>query len=405
MADVLGELFGDIADAIRSKTGEAGTMKPADFPNKISSITAGGGGSSEDVCYVTFMSEDGTVEYGKKAVAVGDDCADPIARGIFETPTKESTEQHNYTFAGWATEPNGGLDSNALNSVTENRTVYANFAELVRYYTISFYDSDGITLLTEKSVAYGSIPSYTPSKDGYYFVEWTPELAPVTEDASYTAVWIEKPKFATATWAKIIETAQSGNAASSFNLGDERTETITYADGSSEEITWIVVGFDKYASDYKTNTVSMIIAAKHALSTKMPIYKSAMAGSYESSDLASYLNGDFFDALPEDLQDGIKDVYTSSAAYATQKVFIPSLVNIGLAEAYTETALAYYDSAEKRIMTLGAGGEAVEYWARTWLNQGTYSYYKYVTTMGKAISSNGQLPNSYMGVVPMFCIK
>lgn len=45
MADnVLGALFGDIADAIRAKTGDTATMKPNEFPTKISEITAGGGG-------------------------------------------------------------------------------------------------------------------------------------------------------------------------------------------------------------------------------------------------------------------------------------------------------------------------------------------------------------------------
>jgi hypothetical protein len=38
MANVLGKLFGDIADAIREKTGDTATMKPAEFPAKISGI-------------------------------------------------------------------------------------------------------------------------------------------------------------------------------------------------------------------------------------------------------------------------------------------------------------------------------------------------------------------------------
>ena len=46
MADnVLGSLFGDIADAIRAKTGGTGTMKPNEFPDKIAAIEVGGGGS------------------------------------------------------------------------------------------------------------------------------------------------------------------------------------------------------------------------------------------------------------------------------------------------------------------------------------------------------------------------
>lgn len=47
MANVLGTLFGEIANAIREKSGESGTMKPAEFPDKISQIVTGGGGSGE----------------------------------------------------------------------------------------------------------------------------------------------------------------------------------------------------------------------------------------------------------------------------------------------------------------------------------------------------------------------
>lgn len=41
MANVLGELFSDIAQAIRGKTGDTATMKPAEFPAKIMSISQG----------------------------------------------------------------------------------------------------------------------------------------------------------------------------------------------------------------------------------------------------------------------------------------------------------------------------------------------------------------------------
>jgi hypothetical protein len=40
MANVLDQLFSDIATAIRDKTGNTSTMKPADFPAQIRSIKA-----------------------------------------------------------------------------------------------------------------------------------------------------------------------------------------------------------------------------------------------------------------------------------------------------------------------------------------------------------------------------
>lgn len=56
MANALGELFGDIANAIRSKTGDTGTIKPAEFPAKIVAIETGGdtggSGGNGDIEYV-----------------------------------------------------------------------------------------------------------------------------------------------------------------------------------------------------------------------------------------------------------------------------------------------------------------------------------------------------------------
>ena len=148
------------------------------------------GGTSDDVRYVTFMSYDGAVEYGKKAVAVGDDCADPIARGLFSSPTRENTAQYNYTFYGWASVPNGGADANWNKAITEDKTVYANFSAAVRIYTVTYYDGD--TVLKTENLAYGTMPEYVPKKTGYDFQGWNPALSNVTGNANYYAQWKEQ---------------------------------------------------------------------------------------------------------------------------------------------------------------------------------------------------------------------
>lgn len=177
-----------IADAIRSKTGSTDAIKVSDMASKIEGISVGGG-TVEGVHYVTFMSEDGSTELYKRPVADGDDCADPVERGLISAPTKESTVQYDYSFVGWATTPNGALDETALNAVAEDKTVYAAFASALRYYTITYYDEDGTTVLKTESLAYGSMPSYTPVKGGYVFDGWQTELTPVEGDASYIATW------------------------------------------------------------------------------------------------------------------------------------------------------------------------------------------------------------------------
>lgn len=65
MANVLGELFTDIASAIREKTGESSDvkMKPAEFADKILSIEGGGGGTLPAGLYWETMPINAPVKY------------------------------------------------------------------------------------------------------------------------------------------------------------------------------------------------------------------------------------------------------------------------------------------------------------------------------------------------------
>jgi hypothetical protein len=76
-----------------------------------------------------------------------------------------------------------------LKNITEDKTVYAVFTATLRKYTITWLDEDGTELPGQKQWEYGTVPSYTPTKEGYGFEGWTPTPVRVTGDASYTAVW------------------------------------------------------------------------------------------------------------------------------------------------------------------------------------------------------------------------
>lgn len=276
-----------------------------------------GGSASADLHYVTFMSYDGLTEYGKKAVADGDDCADPIVRGIFDTPTRESDAQYNYTFGGWATEANGAADADWNKAVTEDKTVYAAFTGAVRYYTITFYDEDGTTVLNTKSVAYGSVPSYTPTRDGYNFKGWVPEIATVTEDASYIASWSETVDFASCSWAKIAEYAESGEAASVFEIGAKKSFTI-----GSASVTAKIIGFNhddlSDGSGKAGITLEFSRPARNAglaVNTNGTISWGASSGttknynmSWDDCEIRYYWTNNLYNNLPDDLKAVIKQV-------------------------------------------------------------------------------------------------
>lgn len=337
-----------------------------------------GAGASPDVRYVTFMSYDGLVEYGKKAVAVGDDCADPIARGVFATPTRESDAQYNYTFYGWATTANGAADSNWNKAVTEDKTVYANFAAAVRYYTITYYDSDGTTVLKTESLAYGAVPSYVPTKSGYDFAGWEQELVSVTGEASYTAVWKEQAGFASATWEEITAITTAGTSASCFAVGDTRKEMLNYADGTTEEIELVIA---KIREDG-----TMVLAFNYALATLQQMHSSTTncVANYFNNALGKYITSTVVPALSADLSAAIRPI---NLLFANRKVRLLTQHNTkettGTTGGVEYESLPLFTTQSKRIRKRKTDGVAVTYWLGDSVYYSSNRYlFSYVDTSG-----------------------
>lgn len=233
-----------IGNAIREKTGKTDLILPSDMATEIAEITGGGGDSSDLVKYVTFMNWNGETILYKKPTISGDDCVNVVSKGFIPKPTKESTNYADYAYSGWSLTSGGSADSNALKNVTEDRVVYASFTESVRYYTVNFYTEVGVLYETVQ-VTYGgtAIPSKTPEKKGYGFEGWSPSNANITADTDCYAVWSEGITFANASWADIARISESGEAPSTFAVGDTKTFSMTIADGTIQEVTFAIAGF------------------------------------------------------------------------------------------------------------------------------------------------------------------
>ncbi len=139
---------------------------------------------------ITFRNDDGTVlkseevEYGMLPIAPA-------------TPTKESTAQYNYEFAGWT--PSVTLVSQAV-------TYTATYNSSVREYLVTFLNDDN-SVISMQSCKYGSYPTIpsTPTKQAtaefsYTFAGWTPNIVAVSGDVTYKATFNATRNSYTITW-------------------------------------------------------------------------------------------------------------------------------------------------------------------------------------------------------------
>ena len=135
-----------------------------------------------------FMTWNGSEELYRMTIKNGGDGVDPIANGTITAPTRASTAQYDFTYAGWSKkQDDDNYDSKALMNVEADRCVYVAYFKSVRYYNVHFYNET--TKLETQSIAYGSTAYYTgaePEKIGvsnpedYEFIGWDPSPTNIT---------------------------------------------------------------------------------------------------------------------------------------------------------------------------------------------------------------------------------
>lgn len=107
-----------------------------------------------------------------------------MAEFLGTNPTREKTIDYTYDFTGWTP---------ALGPVTSDVTYTATFTQKPRMYTIIFQNEGGVEI-ERQFLTHNEVPvcENVPTKIGHTLV-WSPAVAAVTRDATYTATWEENP--------------------------------------------------------------------------------------------------------------------------------------------------------------------------------------------------------------------
>jgi hypothetical protein len=134
--------------------------------------------STPETFTITFLNYDGS-ELQSSELEAG---TMPQYNGA--TPTRPADDENTYTFLGWTP---------AVVAVAGNASYTATFQSVpfVKY-TITWQDEDGNVIKTDQ-VKQGTTPAFTgttPTKEGYTFAGWLPNIKPATKDICYTTYFI-----------------------------------------------------------------------------------------------------------------------------------------------------------------------------------------------------------------------
>lgn len=245
--------------------------------------------------------------------------------------------------------------------------------------------------------------------------------------------WLSLPSFRkkkydldSLSWAEIAEIAKAGRAACVFNIGDEKTITLS----TGEKITLVILGFfhdTYYDSEYDEDTsYTITFGMKNCLATRYQMNASnTNVGGWESSKMRTSVMPTLLSQLPADLQSVIKSVYKKTSAgnksttitTTNDKLFLLSEVEVN-----GTTATTYADEGEQYAYFKRNGGY-VQYGNDGYYPNGIkalsngdgYSYYwwlrsPYVTNTAafRYVYSDGSVYYSYAsgsyGVSFGFCV-
>ena len=367
-------------------------------------------------CDLRYWNYDGTTLLNTEQVADGGD-------GSYAgQPTRTSTAQYDYAFAGWSTIPNGDAETGATKAVTTDRDVYAAYTATVRTYTVRFLNGSTV-LQTVNNVPYGGSATYSgstpvdPDGEGKEFLGWNPAPTNIQGDTYCVAKY--KPAVEvveiTDSWETIISNASAGTV-DSYPLGaykplDLGTEGIV-------NMQIVAKGVDPLASG--SGNAALTFVSKELLETTHrmnPTYQAGVdgtggAGGWEKCEMRTYLDETIKPLIPATVRNAIKPVTKYSCIYSVatntfakdvetdDELWIPGEREIyGNTQCETKGAAYAQVFPDNEARCKAATGSSMTRW---WLRSVRYNgYWEYVATSGR---NDNVAPTNTLGIALGFCI-
>ena len=272
----------------------------------------------------------------------GGDAVNPITReeNPIATPTKVSTAQYDYVFLKWDI---------SYTNITNVTNVYAVYNSITRKYTVKFYNienGENVLLHTQENVPYGTDAKdpiangsiSTPIKLGvedstkYDFTGWNPSYKNIQGDTECFAMFRynsylfgelsdpDNPDWTSINsyWTQINNDINALNnneiTNDAFNqkypIGGRMLVPFTLSDGVAYTADVEIIAYNHDNLADSSGKAPLTFLCKDLPDFQKKIYDNTNNINYDGwsgSDLRTFLNGELFNALPDELskQDGV----------------------------------------------------------------------------------------------------
>lgn len=289
-------------------------------------------------------------------ITAGQSAIDPVEEELITLPTKTSTAQFNFIFAEW--------DSH-FDNITAPQDVKAEFSEFLRSYNVYFYNGD--ILLQTSNIDYGTCAEYegdeseiqkiingVPS-DYYEFAYWSPDLTTPIVGETYYYAQFSFFGYITDSWSTIISNVANGRL-DEYGYAGRKVQDVSYSWNNvdhTDTIEFEIIDKDHDKLQYENpsynngkNVAGLTFKGALSIPRQMNLETKTYGsnatlngGGWELSDLREWLNTVILQALPTELQAGLKAVekkgdngYYGKGTLHTvyDKIFIPSLEEFNL---------------------------------------------------------------------------
>ena len=252
--------------------------------------------------YLYYYNYDGTTLLFTETITDGGD-------GVYiGAPSRNSTAQYSYTFAGWSRTPNGEAESDARLNVEADRNVYAAYTATIRTYSVTFVNNSSgsdVTLQTVSNVPYGGNATYTEAtpvdaENGMEFLNWNPAPTNITGNTTCYAVF-ESPLEVVEisdSWADIVASINDGTYRTKYKVGNYKPIDL----GSEGIINMQIGGFNKETLADGSGTAPITWIAKELLETAKRM-NPVLVTTYKNVEV---------DSFSEDYQFGSADFYSQN---------------------------------------------------------------------------------------------